>query len=84
MSPIIFGADLWDRPADYEPPAITHEDPLVMEIAKAILNANPDASGGWEYQLEGATQDSEYYAAPYRATIAAHIAMAVAVREVLP
>lgn len=82
---IVFGSDLWQRPDDYQPPAIDHDDPLVMTIARAILNANPEyrdhAPSGWEYQMRGATQDSEYYAASYRQVIADHIAMAIAVRD---
>lgn len=84
MSRFIFAADLWQRPEGYEPPAIHHDDPLVMTIAKAILNANPAVAGDWEYQMQGATQGVSYYADTYRHTIADHIAMAIAVREVLP
>jgi hypothetical protein len=84
MRAFVFAADLWQRPEGYEPPAIDHDDPLVMAIAKAIMDANPEVSGGWEYQMRGATQGVEYYELPYRETIARHIDMAVAVREVLP
>ena len=83
MTRFIFASDLWQRPEGYEPPVIHHDDPLVMAIAKAIMDASPDTQG-WDYQMRGATQDSAYYAEPYRRTIETHIAMAVAVREILP
>jgi hypothetical protein len=79
----IFGADLWQRPEGYEPPAIHHDDPLVMAIAKAIMSASPEGLN-WDYEMRGATQGHEYYEIPYRQNIADHIAMAVAVREILP
>lgn len=81
--PFIFASDLWQRPDGYEPPVIHHDDPLVMEIAKAIMDANPDTQG-WDYQMRGATQGHEYYEATYRQVIADHIQMAVAVRKILP
>jgi hypothetical protein len=87
--PLIFGADLWQRPEGYEPPAIHHDDPLVMDIAKTIMSASPEGYD-WDDQMRGARQGEtygqrgEYYAHPYRQTIQDHIQMAVAVRKLFP
>lgn len=78
---IVFAADL-HQPDDSDDIPITHDDPVVMTIARAILDAESE-SNGWEWQMRGATQDSAYYAEPYRRTIAHTIEVAVAVRDAL-
>ena len=86
---IVFGSQLWQRPDDWTPPATTHPDPLVMAIAKVIMDHNTDVTGGWDYQIRGAsqmdgTQRGDYYGEPYAREIEAHIQIAEAVRAILP
>lgn len=84
---IAFASDLWQRPDDYEPPVITHDDLEVMRLAELLMNTDPDMQGReptpWEYEHHGADQDSEYYAEPYKWTIAKYIEWAVALRDAL-
>lgn len=80
---IVFGSQLWQRPDDYGPPAITHDDPLVMDLAKTLMNASHEGYD-WDDQMKGAMQESEYYAHTYRQNIQNYIEMAIAVRKYFP
>lgn len=79
MKSIVFAADLFATDPASTFPAIHHDDPQVMTLARILCNTD---GGNWERELSG-TQQSAYYAEPYHYTIAGHIKQAIAMLAAL-